>query len=81
LRHPREVRVEQDARMLAAQQRFQSALAGFRSACAVKFFAVEFDQVEGAEDYIRGVLLAHQLSLFSWKRMLAWMALESMATR
>jgi hypothetical protein len=61
LRHPREVRVEQDARMLAAQQRFQSALAGFRSACAVKFFAVEFDQVEGAEDYIRGVLLAHQV--------------------
>jgi hypothetical protein len=26
-----------------------------------KIFAVEFDQVEGAEDYIRGVLLAHQV--------------------
>jgi hypothetical protein len=24
-------------------------------------FAVEFDQLEGAEDYIRGVLLAHQV--------------------
>jgi hypothetical protein len=60
LRHPREVRVEQDARMLAAQHRFQSALAGFRSGRR-KIFAVEFDQVEGAEDYIRGVLLAHQV--------------------
>ena len=61
LRNPREVRVKQDARMLAAQQRFQSALAGFRSACAVKSLPSKFNQVEGAEDYIRGVLLAHQV--------------------
>ena len=39
-----------------------------------KIFAVELDQVEGAEDYIRGVLLAHQVKPLLVEKVLAWMA-------
>src|ERR1700730_5217363 len=42
-----EVRVERDARMLAAQQRLQGALAGF-DRLAPQVFAVELDEIEGA---------------------------------
>jgi hypothetical protein len=43
------VRVERDARMLAAQQRLQGALAGF-DRLATQILAVELQQIEGAED-------------------------------
>jgi hypothetical protein len=42
-----EVRVERNARMLAAQQRLQGALAGF-DRLAAQILAVELDQIEGA---------------------------------
>jgi hypothetical protein len=40
------VRVERNARTLAAQQRLQGALAGF-DRLAAQVFAVELDQIEG----------------------------------
>jgi hypothetical protein len=47
---------------------------GFSIGVRRKIFAVEFDQAEGADDNIRGVSWRIRSSLFSWKRILAWMA-------
>jgi hypothetical protein len=46
------VRVEHDARVLAAQQRPQGALAGFNR-LATQILAVELKQIEGAKDRSR----------------------------
>jgi hypothetical protein len=43
------MRVERDARMLAAQKRLQGALAGFNR-LATQILAIELEQVEGAKD-------------------------------
>jgi hypothetical protein len=61
LRHPREVRVGTGCPHACRAAAISECSCGFLIGVRRKIFAVEYDQVEGAEDYIRGVLLAHQV--------------------